>query len=46
MHAKKRKKPDYIVNDQDLGLKKALEEELPEVPHMLCMWHIIDKLTK
>ncbi|XP_035841398.1 protein FAR1-RELATED SEQUENCE 5-like [Helianthus annuus] len=37
--------PPVIVTDQDLAMKKAIEDTWTESRHKLCMWHIMDKLT-
>ncbi|XP_022003635.1 protein FAR1-RELATED SEQUENCE 5-like [Helianthus annuus] len=36
--------PPVIVTDQDPSMKKAIEDPWTEIRHMLCMWHIMDKL--
>ena len=37
--------PKCIITDQCLGMKKALEIVWNEVPHRLCMWHIMNKMS-
>ncbi|XP_022013968.1 protein FAR1-RELATED SEQUENCE 5-like [Helianthus annuus] len=37
--------PPVIVTDQDLAMRKAIQDTWPESRHSLCMWHIMDKLT-
>jgi len=33
--------PQVVFSDADLALNNALERELPSVPHLLCLWHVI-----
>ncbi|KAH6777537.1 hypothetical protein C2S51_008849 [Perilla frutescens var. frutescens] len=36
--------PSLIITDQDLGLKVAVSQVLPNTRHRLCMWHIMFKV--
>ncbi|GKC03713.1 FAR1-related sequence 5-like protein [Tanacetum coccineum] len=38
------KQPIMIVTDQDGAMKLAIEEDLTESKHRLCMWHIMQKI--
>ncbi|KAK1419644.1 hypothetical protein QVD17_28875 [Tagetes erecta] len=37
--------PQVIVTDQDVAIKRAILDVLPNSRHRLCMWHIWDKVT-
>lgn len=37
--------PQTILTEQDLGLKEAISMELPNTKHVLCIWHIVSKLS-
>lgn len=37
--------PQTIVTDMDLGLKDAISSELPNSKHVICVWHILCKLS-
>jgi hypothetical protein len=37
--------PTSFTTDQAGGLLKALREVFPEVPHLLCIWHINKRVT-
>jgi hypothetical protein len=37
--------PTSFTTDQAGGLLKALQEVFPEVPHLLCIWHINKRVT-
>ncbi|KAH6830121.1 hypothetical protein C2S53_017962 [Perilla frutescens var. hirtella] len=36
--------PSLIITDQDLRLKVAVRQVLPDTRHRLCMWHIMFKV--
>ncbi|KAH6766759.1 hypothetical protein C2S52_017742 [Perilla frutescens var. hirtella] len=36
--------PSLIITDQDLGLKVAVRQVLPDTRHRLCIWHIMFKV--
>ncbi|KAH6820524.1 hypothetical protein C2S53_008797 [Perilla frutescens var. hirtella] len=36
--------PSLIITDQDLGLKVAVRQVLPDTMNRLCMWHIMFKV--
>ncbi|XP_076960906.1 protein FAR1-RELATED SEQUENCE 5-like [Bidens hawaiensis] len=38
--------PAVVVTDQDLAMKRAIEDVFPNARHRLCMWHIMDKLSR
>ncbi|XP_074369839.1 putative protein FAR1-RELATED SEQUENCE 10 isoform X2 [Apium graveolens] len=38
-------RPQTIVTDMDMGLKDAISSELPNSKHVICVWHIICKLS-
>nr|KAJ0216989.1 hypothetical protein LSAT_V11C300106290 [Lactuca sativa] len=39
-----RKQPQLVISDQDVALKKAIDNVFPLAHHRLCMWHITKKL--
>ena len=40
------KAPNIVVTDQDGAMRRAIESELPDSKHRLCMWHIMQKIPK
>jgi hypothetical protein len=32
--------PEVVITDNETALKNALRRELPEIPQLLCIWHI------
>jgi hypothetical protein len=32
--------PEVVITDNETALKNALHRELPEIPQILCIWHI------
>ncbi|GKC45671.1 FAR1-related sequence 5-like protein, partial [Tanacetum coccineum] len=38
------KQPTMVVTDQDGAMKRAIEAVLTESTHILCMWHIMQKV--
>jgi transposase-like protein len=38
--------PHLIITDEDASMKAAIGLILPETTHMLCMWHIMDKVPE
>ena len=32
--------PEVLVTDRDLGLIRAIRNVFPDVPHLLCIWHV------
>lgn len=41
-----KKAPNIVVTDQDGAMRRAIESELPDSKHRLCMWHIMQKIPK
>nr|GEY11146.1 hypothetical protein [Tanacetum cinerariifolium] len=39
-----KKQPPFAVTDQDGGLRNAVVKLFPDSHHLLCMWHITEKL--
>ncbi|XP_038888798.1 putative protein FAR1-RELATED SEQUENCE 10 isoform X2 [Benincasa hispida] len=39
------KHPQTIVTDIDSGLRDAISKELPNTKHVVCIWHILSKLS-
>lgn len=39
------KLPKCVITDQCLGISKALRLVWKTIPHRLCMWHIMNKLS-
>lgn len=37
--------PQTILTDIDLGLRDAIARELPNTKHVLCIWHILSKIS-
>ncbi|XP_076886313.1 putative protein FAR1-RELATED SEQUENCE 10 isoform X1 [Bidens hawaiensis] len=37
--------PQTIVTDIDPGLRDAIATELPNTKHVICIWHVISKLS-
>lgn len=38
-------RPQTIVTDIDSGLKDAIASELPNSKHVICIWHVLSKLS-
>jgi len=38
--------PSTIITDDDNAMAKAIAEVLPNVTHRLCLWHILQKVSK
>ncbi|XP_076907638.1 protein FAR1-RELATED SEQUENCE 5-like [Bidens hawaiensis] len=38
--------PAIVVTNQDLAMKRAIEYVFSNARHRLCMWHIMDKLSR
>lgn len=39
------KHPQTILTDIDSGLRDAVSRELPNTKHVICVWHILSKLS-
>ncbi|GLT94196.1 hypothetical protein SLE2022_119510 [Rubroshorea leprosula] len=39
------KRPQTIITDVDSGLRDAIARELPDTKHVICLWHILSKLS-
>ncbi|KAL0560179.1 hypothetical protein IC582_000576 [Cucumis melo] len=39
------KHPQTILTDIDSGLRDAISKELPNTKHVVCIWHILSKLS-
>ncbi|KAJ0759353.1 putative Zinc finger, SWIM-type, MULE transposase domain, FHY3/FAR1 family [Helianthus annuus] len=37
--------PQTIVTDIDSGLRNAIATELPNTKHVICVWHVLSKLS-
>lgn len=37
--------PQTILTDIDLGLRDSIARELPNTKHVVCIWHILSKLS-
>ena len=37
--------PQTILTDIDSGLRDGIARELPNTKHVICMWHILSKLS-
>lgn len=37
--------PQTILTDIDSGLRDAIARELPNTKHVLCIWHILSKIS-
>ncbi|XP_060969971.1 protein FAR1-RELATED SEQUENCE 9-like [Cannabis sativa] len=40
------KKPNVVVTDQDVAMKQAIMEHMPDVTHRLCAWHLNTNASK
>ncbi|KAJ1255204.1 hypothetical protein BS78_K279700 [Paspalum vaginatum] len=38
--------PHLIITDEDVSMKAAISQILPETAHRLCMWHIMEKVPE
>lgn len=41
----RRKAPQTILTDHNMGLKEAISIEMPETKHAFCIWHIVAKFS-
>ncbi|KAL6330401.1 hypothetical protein AAG906_040331 [Vitis piasezkii] len=39
------RRPQTILTDIDSGLRDAITSELPNTKHVICLWHILSKLS-
>jgi hypothetical protein len=39
------RRPQTILTDIDSGLRDAIARELPNTKHVICVWHILSKLS-
>jgi hypothetical protein len=39
------RRPQTILTDIDSGLRDAIARELPNTKHVICIWHILSKLS-
>lgn len=39
------RRPQTILTDIDLGLRDVIARELPNTKHVVCIWHILSKLS-
>ncbi|EEF32165.1 conserved hypothetical protein [Ricinus communis] len=39
------RQPQTIITDIDSGLRDAIARELPNTKHIICIWHILSKLS-
>ncbi|KAM6562282.1 hypothetical protein CsatB_022280 [Cannabis sativa] len=40
------KKPNVVVTNQDVAMKQAIMEHMPDVTHRLCAWHLNTNASK
>ncbi|BAF25223.1 Os09g0446400 [Oryza sativa Japonica Group] len=38
--------PHLIITDEDMSMKAAIAQILPDTAHRLCMWHIMEKVPE
>lgn len=39
------RRPQTILTDIDSGLRDAIARELPNTKHVICIWHVLSKLS-
>lgn len=39
------RRPQTIITDVDTGLREAIAIELPDTKHIICIWHILSKMS-
>ena len=37
--------PQTILTDMDSGLRDAISRELPNTKHVICLWHVLSKIS-